>query len=411
MWPAHPPPRLSFKRDNVRIGVDACCWSNRRRFGRFTRELVTHMISECGQHEFVLVVDRPTAEQCQFPAGAKLDVVDTRQQPTEAASAEGSRSPMDLWRMARRASRCPVDVFFFPAVYSFYPLFRRIPTAVTFHDAIAENHPDLIFPGLRSRLFWNLKTKLALRQADCLLTVSQSARSQFAAAFKYPEAAIHVINEGPGDEFRPIHDQSVIHDVLDRYQLPRDVPLILYVGGISPHKNLHGLLHAATRLRQQSQGPWHLVLVGDYKNDSFYGCFEELSQLSRQLELDSRVTFTGFVPNDHLVALYNAATMLVLPSFSEGFGLPVVEAMARGVPVAASRRGSLPEVLGEAGLLFDPEDHGDMARAIACLLEDRALNEKLRSQGQRRAELFSWKTAARDTIRLFEDMVNGTKRT
>jgi glycosyltransferase involved in cell wall biosynthesis len=389
----------------MRIGIDACCWSNRRGFGRFTRELVTHMVADSPGHEFILTMDRQTAQDYEFPPGARIEVVDTRRQPTRAAAADSARSPIDLWRMSRAVSRQSLDVFFFPAVYSFYPLFKKVPTAVTFHDAIAENQPELIFPGLKSRLFWNLKVRFALRQADRIVTVSESARAQIATAFRYPESAISVIGEGPNSHFQPSNDPGTLASVLHRYYIPGGVPLILYVGGISPHKNLQGLLAALARVHRSSQAAWHLVLVGDHTNDSFYGCYEELVALATKLELAERVTFTGFVPDEHLVALYNAATMLVLPSFNEGFGLPVVEAMACGLPVAASRRGSLPEVVGSAGVLFDPDDHEDMAGVLRRLLEDAVLRQRLRDEGLRRAENYSWKAAAAKTIRLFEEMV------
>jgi glycosyltransferase involved in cell wall biosynthesis len=395
----------------MRIGIDACCWSNRRGFGRFTRELVTHMVAEFPGHEFILTTDRQTAEGYQFPDRARLEVVDTRVQPTQAAAADSARSPADLWKMSRAVTRQSLDVFFFPAVYSFYPLLRRIPTAVTLHDAIAESHPELIFPSLKSRLFWNLKVRLALHQADRVLTVSESARSQIAAVFHYPASAIHVITEGPKPLFRVRSDLETTRVVLDQYDIPNGVPLILYVGGISPHKNLQGLLWALARVRRRSQTPWHLVLVGDHTNDSFYGCYGELVALCRQLEMGQQVTFTGFVPDEELMILYNAATMLVLPSLNEGFGLPVVEAMACGLPVAASRRGSLPEILGSAGVLFDPENDEEMASMLVRLLEDAGLRERLRGEGLRRAESFSWKAAAAEAVHLFEDMVHGAAQT
>jgi glycosyltransferase involved in cell wall biosynthesis len=166
---------------------------------------------------------------------------------------------------------------------------------------------------------------------------------------------------------------------------------------------LHGLVHALARVGRASPAPWHLVLAGDYAQDSFHGCYREIVALIGQLGLRDRVTFTGFIPEGHLPALYQAATLLVLPSFDEGFGLPAVEAMACGLPVAASRRGSLPEVLGPAGLFFDPEDWGDMTAAVLALLGDPCLRERLGAEGRRRAGRFSWKAAADGVVRLFEE--------
>ena len=384
----------------MRIAIDACCWSNHRGFGRFTRELVTRMVADHPGHEYTLVVDRATAEQSRLPAGARIETVATREQPTRAASADGARSPLDLLRMARAAARVPADLFFFPAVYSYYPMLRRIPTVVTFHDAIAETHPRLIFRGARARLFWRAKSWLANRQADRILTVSADARKRLAAALGRPESEVAVVTEGAGAAFRRLPDRATARHVLEDYALPADEPLVLYVGGISPHKNLDGLLHAFATLAHTRA---HLAIVGDHSGDSFLGCYPELVRLRARLTLESRVTFTGFVPDAHLAVLYNAATVLVLPSFDEGFGLPAVEAMACGLPVVASRSGSLAEVVGPAGVLFDPHDRAAMAAALGGALEDADLRARLSAEGLRRAGLFTWAAAARDAVRLFEE--------
>lgn len=387
----------------MRIGVDASCWSNRRGFGRFARELVTHMVRGHPEHEFTLIVDRQTAEEWRFPDGSRLRVVETREQPTRAASAEGARGLTDILRMGWAASSASFDAFFFPAVYTFYPLFRRVPMLVTFHDAIADTYPELTFPSRRSRALWRLKCWLARRQAARLLTVSESARAELSAALRCPPSAIQVISEAPGPEFRPLTDRKRIEAALARYGIAPRRPLILYVGGISPHKNLHGLLHALCGIRTPSE----LVIVGDYAQDSFHTCYDELRVLCATLGLEGRVTFTGFVPDEDLVALYNAATLLVLPSLAEGFGLPAVEAMACGLPVAASRRGSLPEVLGNAAVLFDPRDAEDMAAAMDRLLTDAALREHLRAEGLARASRLSWTEAAQRTVGLIEEIARG----
>ena len=385
----------------MRIGIDACTWANRRGYGRFTRMLVTTMVAEHPQHQFILVADQHTAAECDFPAGAQVEIVQTREQPTQAASADGSRSPADLWKLSRAVSRLRFDAFVFPTSYSFYPLFCRTPTVVVFHDAIAEQHPKLIFPGLRSGLLWKLKSWFALRRADRLVTVSEDARKQLAAVFRRPASAIEVISEGPDPCFRPISVTEISPEILRRYRMPAGVPLILYVGGISPHKNLQGLLHAVARIERSA---WHLVLVGDYAKDSFFGCYNEVFELSRTLDLADRVTFAGYVPDADLVILYNLATMLVLPSFGEGFGLPVVEAMACGLPVAASNRNSLPEVVGDAGLLFDPLSHEELAGAIARLLSDESLRNELRTKGRERAKLFSWKASSCKFVSIIEEV-------
>ncbi len=130
---------------------------------------------------------------------------------------------------------------------------------------------------------------------------------------------------------------------------------------------------------------WHLVMVGDHETDSALGCYNEIAELRTDLGLTGRVTFTGFVSDDELAAFYNAASLLVLPSFDEGFGLPVVEAMASGRPVAVSNRGSLPALVGDVGLLFDPEDRTSITHTITRLLKEPALRHELGARGVARA--------------------------
>jgi glycosyltransferase involved in cell wall biosynthesis len=374
----------------MRIGIEACTWGNLRGYGRFTRELVSEMIQRFPDHEFTLVVDQATAEQCQFPAGASIQVVVTGQQQTQAASADSARSPVDMWRLSRAVARADFDAFFFPTRYSFFPMTARTPCVVAFHDATGEQHPKLIFPNVRSRLFWRLKSWLARFQTHRMVTVSHDARSQLARAFRYREDRIRVISEGPNRIFQVLDPKVDAKAIKDRWALPSDKPLILYVGGISPHKNLSRLLQALAI----TPGDWHAVLVGDYKNDSFWGCYQELQELAGELQLHGRLTFTGYVPDEDLVQLYNSATCLVLPSFSEGFGLPVVEAMACGLPVAASNRNSLPEVLGDAGLLFDPTETQEIADSLMMLLADESLRNTCRKRGLVRAALYTWERGA-----------------
>ena len=388
----------------MRLGVDACSWSNRRGFGRFTRELLGHMVAEAGPHEITLIVDRATADEWDLPGGVRLDVVTTTAQPSRAASARGSRSPADVWRLARAAARHAFDVFFFPAVYSFYPLLRRVPSVITFHDAIAERHGDLVFPGRWPRLLWGAKSWMARRQADRILTVSESARADIVSCFG-GAAKVRVIGEAAGPQFGVAYDAAGGRGVRARYGLPSEGPLLLHVGGLSPHKNLGGLLLALETLARPEH-PWHLALVGNDTAQGFHSEVAALRRIVRRSALQGRVTLTGEVPDADLVLLYNAATALVLPSLAEGFGLPAVEAMACGLPVAASRRGSLPEVLGPAAAYFDPLRATEMTAAISALLADASLRERLSREGLARARTFSWRAAARETLSVCEELAH-----
>ena len=392
----------------MRIGVDACCWSNRRGFGRFTRELLTALLEVDGRNEYLFFADRETAAESAWPAGAELIAAPTRVAPTRAASADGRRSARDLWALSREVLRRRVDLFFFPAVYSYFPVFNRAKVVVTIHDLIADRRPELVFPATRQKLFWKLKQNLALRQSDLILTVSEYSRRQILDYFRLPDSRVRAISEAARPAFtRRLRDGEAAH-VLARYGLaPRD-RFLLYVGGISPHKNLGTLVEALSRLRAEAGfADLRLLLVGDYAGDAFHSDYAALRGRIARLGLGSQVSFAGFVPDDDLVYLYNAAQALALPSFDEGFGLPAVEAMACGTPVIASERGSLPEVLGDAGLYFDPESVAELAGRLRDVLGDAALRERLGGAGLARSRLFTWEQAARDTVAAFEEVARG----
>ena len=401
----------------MKIGIDACTWVNRRGYGRFTRGLVHAMVEACPQHDFTLVVDGTMGRDASFPARAHVHVVPTSERQATAASADGSRRPVDLLRMGRAIGALDVDAFLFPTSFSYVPVFGRRPVVTVFHDATAEMHPALIFPRVVPRLLWTIKSQLARRQSQRLVTVSESARAQIARVFGMPANEIDVVSEGADPIFQP-HDvtHDVTHDhacarataesaaVRAQYGLPAECALLLYVGGLSPHKNIDGLLRAVSAL-PPTRTPWHLAIVGDVANDTFLTCHEQLQAQVREPGLCGRVSFTGFVPDAQLAALYRAATVLVLPSFSEGFGLPVLEAMACGLPVAVSDRFSLPEIVGDAGVLFDPTSTPSITQALSRVLGDAELRASMRAKGLQRATAYSWRRGAERMARILERVV------
>ncbi len=282
---------------------------------------------------------------------------------------------------------------FFPAVYSYFPIPRAIPTVIAVHDVIAETHPELIFPSKRSRRFWNWKLRFALGRSGKIVTVSENARQRIAGKFGRPIDSITVIGEGVAPVFFPRseQDQQIARRALN---LGPDEPLLLYVGGVSPHKNLVRLVQALRLLVDRVPAPWKMVFVGEVENDSFHSSYGEVCRTVSELGLDGRVVFAGYVPDETLSALYSAARTLVMPSIDEGFGLPAAESMACGTPVAAGNSGALPEVVGNAGLLFDPLNHSAIAETIERLLTDDALVERCCLAGLECAQRYRWQSVA-----------------
>ena len=384
------------------IGVDATTWWNRRGFGRFTRGQLGAMLREARGHKFVLFVDQDPVDEMLRP---HIDVVrvDTAATVTDSAVAEGNRGIGDLLAFRKAASSKPLDVFWFPAVYSWYPVSRRIPTVVTFHDAIAEHFTKLVLPSLRGRLFWNLKVWLAKRSARHIATVSEAAREEIIRYLKIPAAKISVILEAADARFAPIEDQDRRRAARERLKLPLERRLLLYVGGLAPHKNLAGLIEGyASAVADVRLADLDLVLAGDPKGDGFHSNVQDLHATVARHGLKSRVHFPGFVPDAILPALYSDALAVAMPAFSEGFGLPAAEAIACGTPVIATAGGAVAEVVGKAGLFFNPEDHGDIARSIRMIASEPGTLERLKAECQPRANELSWERSGSAMLDLLE---------
>ena len=379
----------------MRILVDTSCWENRRGYGRFTRELTSSLVAAfSGKHEFILLTDRISASRNCFPEGARVVAVATSEQPIRAASSTGARSLVDMLRFGWTARRQRAEVLFFPTPYTYFPILYGTPMVLCVHDTMTETLPEMFFATRQARLRWRVKLWLARHQARRIVSPSEQARRDVAREFGIPIEKIGRIGEGIAAAFVPTQDPSTIRATLDRYGLATPPPIVLYVGGVSLHKNLDGLVRALARVKSDCQ----LVIVGEVKNDSYLGASRKLQSVIDELGMGNRVAFTGYVPDADLAALYHAARLLVQPSFAEGFGLPVVEAMACGTPVAVSRRGALPEIVGDAGLYFDPQDIGEMAATIDRLLSDDDLRNTRGLRGQDMAREHTWKRAAEQTM-------------
>ena len=234
----------------MRIGVDATCWQNKRGYGRFTRELLEAVLEVDKFNEYLFFVDSDAGESAELPSKVQKIVVNTGVAAIEAASADGRRSLGDVWAMSREVLRHRLDLFFFPTVYSYFPIFNRTKIIVTLHDVIAEHHPDLIFPNARSKFFWGLKQKAAIRQADIIATVSEYSKQQIIEYFGVAPSRLRIISEAARPAFRVLDNDDAMSRTLERYNIASGEKFLLYVGGISPHKNLSTLVSAFERVNK-----------------------------------------------------------------------------------------------------------------------------------------------------------------
>jgi len=378
--------------DTLHIGVDATTWRNDRGFGRFTRELMFALASRDSGFRYTLFFDRPP--DVQTPAGIDVLSAETGRTLNESAVGTSSRSPGYLWKMGQLTRRARCDVFFFPAVYSYFPLLARIPCVVCYHDTTAERLPQYLFPTRMNHRLWQVKTALAKLQMTRAMTVSAASADDLERILRIPRDRIDVVTEGADPVFRVIDDPAAAVRARAACGIPERAQLLVYVGGMNPHKNLLGLLRSLPAV-VATRPDAHLAIVGDTSGKGFWDDVPSLMEFVRtHPPLEQHVHFTGYLDDPTLVELLNGAAALVFPSLWEGFGLPALEAMSCGVPVLASRRGSLPEVVGDAGLFFDPDRPEDISDCILRFLGDAGARARLGAIALARAGTFSWERAA-----------------
>jgi alpha-1,3-rhamnosyl/mannosyltransferase len=392
----------------LHVGIDATSWANDRGFGRFTRELTCALATRDTGFRYTLLFDKLPAQG--LPAHVTVLCAQTPQTLQELAVGTTSRSLRYLWQMGRLARRASVDMFFFPTLYSYFPLLARVPCVVCYHDTTAERFPEYLFPTKLNHRLWQAKTALARLQTTRAMTVSQSSAADLERLLRIPRDRIDVVTEAADPVFRVVEDPIGQASARREHGIPGDATLLLHVGGMNAHKNILGLLKAMREI-VATRPDVHLAIVGDVSGKGFWDNVDELKGfVSSHAPLERHVHFTGYLDDAGLVALLNSAAALVFPSLWEGFGLPAVEAMACGVPVLASRRGSLPEVIGDAGLYFEPDDSSDIARCVLGFLRDVDNARCLAKKALERARLFSWARAAELAELSFRRCYEGRRR-
>jgi glycosyltransferase involved in cell wall biosynthesis len=364
---------------------------------------VAALLEADSEHEFLLFIDAQSADEIDLPDGAQPVIMPTEESPTESASASSRRSFGDLRAMSLSVRRESLDVFFFPSVYSFFPLLFRPRVILGIHDVIAEDYPTAIFPSLWRRWLWSFKSRVARHQADYLLAVSEFAREGILRHFEHPPEKVCVVEEAAASCFRRLSEDEKDSALISRFGLRGRSPVLLYLGGINPHKNLDALLRSVAELRREEQfKALELVIVSDITGDNFTPGLDRARDLISELNLDRSVKFTGFLPDEETAQLLNLADALVLPSLAEGFGLPAVEAAACGTPVVATTNSPLPQLLEGGGLFVDPAQPEELTAALTRLLSEPELHRQMSQTALERASMLSWQRSASQFMDLLE---------
>jgi glycosyltransferase involved in cell wall biosynthesis len=380
----------------MRIAVDATCWHNRRGYGRHARALLRALIQLDTANRYTLFLDsseaaEPTPEKCE------VEVLRPVVPTVQAASANGRRSVADMWRMSRALSAAEFDAVLFPTIYSYVPVFSRARKLVMVHDIIAETFPKLTTPRLASRIFWNTKVAMGRMQADALITVSDYSRAGVLKRFRLAPERVFVVGEAADPVFRKL-DHAVGGPKLRSLGVDGTRRMAVYVGGFSPHKNLEALVAAFGRIAARDDfADVYLVLVGDTSGDAFHTYFGTIAAQVEALGLQDRVIFTRFLDDEDLVVLLNLASVLVLPSLMEGFGLPAVEAAACGCPVIATKASPLQGLLGDASIHINPIE-AEISRALEQVLSSAELRARMSERGLDAARRLTWDEAARQMM-------------
>jgi len=383
----------------MRIGVDASCWANGRGYGRYTRHLLPEMARMAPEHEFVCFLDARAREQFDLARNnVRPVVVSQSRSPTEAAAADGNRSPVDMLRFTRAVWRERPDVFFSPSVYTYFPLPPMLRSVVTVHDAIAERFPELTLPSKRARMMWRLKVGLAVRQARLVLTVSDFASRDLTRYLGIAPKRIRVATEAPAPAFHAEPDPARLAELTGKLGLPPGARWFIYVGGFNPHKHVDTIVRAHAKISRGVETPSYVLLVGTIDADVFHGSQGAIRRAITEAGTGQLVKWTGFVPDEDLRHLYAAAVALLLPSACEGFGLPAVEAAACGAPVIATTESPLPELLQGGGIFIGPGDEDALARGMELLLGDEAQRRTMAARALERAGQLAWPRTARAAL-------------
>lgn len=296
------------------------------------------------------------------------------------------------------------DLVHFPYFDLFFPTFppvRLAKTVVTLHDLIPLRFPGHFPLGKRAKIVWPIQRAL-VKMTEAVITDSQAAKKDIIALVGYPSEKIYVVPLAADGKFKKISDRFALDGIKEKYKLAKE--FVLYVGGVNWNKNLPTLIRACGEVRVS------LVIVGQEAlgigADFTHIENQPLAEIISLCQGNALVERLGYVPTEDLVAIYNLATVYAQPSVYEGFGLPVLEALACGTVVVCGRNSSLVEVGGEAAVYADVTDVSDLGREIQKVLRlSKSSREKIVEKGRRRAAEFSWERTAKETYEVYREVL------
>lgn len=384
----------------MRIAINGFFWGQPTTgSGQYVRSLVKAMAKLAPENEYVIVIPRDKAlgeEITPLPdIGARVFLYPERQ-GFSLISENLAKLSFEQSVFARVCQREHVDVAHMP--YFASPLSPPVRTVVTVHDLI-----PMILPLYRGSIFVQMYTQLvaaAARRAHAVIADSECTKRDIIARLGIKSERVHTIYLAADARFQPLNDPSQITAVRKRFDLPEK--FLLYLGGYDQRKNIRVIIEAFSLLPELYEEGYRLVLGGVTRGAGSDLLPDPRREVTRIGLNEDAVRFLGWVREEDKPGLYASATLFLFPSLYEGFGLPPLEAMACGAPVISSNTSSMPEILGDAGMLIEPEGAISWAESIRATINDASLLGRMRERGIAQAKQFSWEHAARETLALYE---------
>jgi glycosyltransferase involved in cell wall biosynthesis len=396
----------------MRIGVNLIPLRPRQMGGHefYVRSLLTHLLAEDTSNRYILFTAWWNHDAVDFPHDRYRKILAVQQQEKGENPQQSDDNGFGRWRrvlslplMRRMVQRPYVDLhhwvrrlnldLWFCPMTNLDPRQLPIPTVITIPDIQQEYYPAFFTRAELSERA--LMYSPSCQEATAVIAVSQFSKGCMIEKYRLPPEKVHCVYEAGVERVYDPTRVPTAEEIRRKYHLP--TTYAFYPANMWPHKNHHLLILALYRLRQVYGIKLSLVLTGDDM-----GQWTRLEALIRHFQLQEQVRYLGYVEAGDLPGLYGGAAMLLFPSLFEGFGIPLMEAMTLDCPIAAANTTSIPEVVGNAALLFDPRNPDDIARASSRLLADEALRQALIVRGREQAARFSWGKAADETRQVFE---------
>lgn len=379
----------------MKIALNAWFWDNPSvGSGQYLKYLLPALLAVDDTLDVTLVSPKPPPEPLEFPSSAVRYYQATTPFPNQAGNL--AKVWFEQITFPRVCRKLGVDLAHVP--YFGSPLSPSVPTVVTIHDVI-----PMILPEYRGGTLGRFYTSLvaaAAPQAEIILADSEASKRDILDKIGVPEDQVRVVYLAPAPHFRPVESWAEVTPVLEKYDLPN--AFVLYLGGYDVRKNVSALLHAFTWVSATLGEQFPLVLAGQLPTGDS-SLFPDPLRIARELGIEQFIITPGWIAEEDRPLLYAAATVFVYPSSYEGFGLPVLEAMACATPVVTTNASSIPELAGPAAFQLHPKDTKHMAAPIIRLCTEEESQDQMAERGLIQVEKFTWQKTAEQTLEAYRE--------